>query len=274
MRKVYLLRLISIHGRAHALHSPARIIAQDPDSQIGRLFQPDAAVAEIPSGLREKFMLRSIVKVHVVVIRKDEFHESERVLRPRLLPDEQLARAELLDHVACDCSGSDDLLAAVHNFVSLLLQVVGIASDVRKEFSSCDGIGNTPVRPEYDILHGVAKYRGIVAIGFADHDIHRHSDLEVFVVSAEAKLGNIRDDGRLLISEGQPAPPLESQLHLPHPAGKRYVQICQCLRADSSVWVTPKPALKILHRGQKWTLIAPSIGSNSGVSRKVAHQPQ
>ena len=63
-------------------------------------------------------------------------------------------------------------------------------------------------------------------------------------------------------------------MHLPHPAAQRHVQIGQCLRADSSIRVPAKPALKILDRVHKRALINRSIGRNIRVSRKVAHQPE
>ena len=60
-------------------------------------------------------------------------------------------------------------------------------------------IGDTPVGPEHDIFHGVAKYRRSVAVSFAYHYVHLQSDFEVFVISAQVKLRDVRDDGRLLM---------------------------------------------------------------------------
>src|ERR1700691_2305113 len=145
MRKVYLLRRAPIHRCTDPIHVPARIIAQHPDGQIRGLSQSNTTMTEIPPGLREEFLRGSIVHVHAVVIRKNKFHQSERVLGTRRLPKEELAGPQLLGHVARDRSRRDYLLAAVYHFKSLFRQVVRIASYARKVFSLRDGIGNIPV---------------------------------------------------------------------------------------------------------------------------------
>ena len=76
-REIHLLRRASVHRGANAIHVPARIIAQDPDCHVGGPFQTDAAVAEIAAGLRKEDLLGSVVHVHVVVVGKDKFHESQ-----------------------------------------------------------------------------------------------------------------------------------------------------------------------------------------------------
>src|SRR5271156_4028829 len=217
MHEVYLLVWASVHGRADAVHVPvSRVVAQYPDSQIRGLFQPNATMAEIPPGPREEFLRGRIVHVHAIVIRKDKFHESERVLGTRRLSNEELAGPQLLEYVARDRPWRGHLLAAVYHLKSLFCQVVRIASYARKVFSLCDGIGNIPVRSEYDIRHFLFKHRRAVVVGFPDHDIHCQSDLEFFVIGTKAKLRDIHNDGRLLISIGHPAPAFESQLHLAH----------------------------------------------------------
>src|ERR1700683_4702827 len=115
-------------------------------------------MTEIPPGLREEFLRGSIVHVHAVVIRKNKFHKSERVLGTRRLPKEELAGPQLLEHVARDSSRCNHLLAAVYHFKSLFRQVVRIASYARKVFSLRDGIGNIPVRSKYDVRHFLFKH--------------------------------------------------------------------------------------------------------------------
>src|SRR5258708_22774789 len=104
MRKIHLLRSVPIHGRADAIHVPARIIAQDPNRQIGGLFQPNATMAEVAPGLRKEHLLWSVVHVHVLVIREDKFHESDRALWTPRLPGEKLSFPGLLEPPARSCS--------------------------------------------------------------------------------------------------------------------------------------------------------------------------
>src|SRR5271156_1957993 len=114
MREVYLLVWASVHGRADAVHVPvSRVVAQYPDSQIRGPFQPNATMAEIPPGPREEFLRGSIVHVHAIVIRKDKFHQSERIFRAGQLPNEEFASAKLREHVARHGPGYNDLLAVV-----------------------------------------------------------------------------------------------------------------------------------------------------------------
>src|SRR4029077_18662936 len=132
--------------------------------------------------------------------------KSERVLRAWQLPYVKFPYPELGEDDARPASRRDDILAAVHYLESLFSQVVGIASEAREEFSFGDGIGNIPVRPKYDVLHGIGKYGGIVGIGFAHHDIHRQRDLVVLIVCTEAKFGDVRDDESRVETNGQPPP--------------------------------------------------------------------
>ena len=112
------------------------------------------------------------------------------------MPDVQFPTLELHERILRHCSRRDHILAAAHYLESLFRQVFGIASDAREEFSFGDRIRNIPVWPEYDVLHSVAEYRGIVAICFAHHDTHREHDLVIFIVCAEAKFGDVGHDGR------------------------------------------------------------------------------
>src|SRR5580704_16921393 len=226
VREIHLLRRTAVHGGSDTLGSPSGIIAQNPRRQLCRLFQPDTAVAEIPAGLCEEFLSRSVVHVYVVAVRKEKFHQAERVLGSWLLPDEKLSRSKLAQHLARNCSVRNDILPGVHNFKTFLGQIIGILHNVGNQFPSYDGGRHLPVGAEDDVLHGLAKNRSVVvAERFAHHDVHRHADVEIFVIRAKTKLGNICNDGCLLISERQPPPPLQSKLHLPDPAAQRNIQI-------------------------------------------------
>src|SRR6204780_630376 len=119
MRKVYLLRRAPIHPCTDPIRVPARIIAQHPDGQIRGLSQSNTTMTEIPPGLREEFLRGSVVHVHAVVIRENKFHESERVLGTRRLPNAKLDGPQLREHVARDRSRRDCLLAAVYHLKSL-----------------------------------------------------------------------------------------------------------------------------------------------------------
>src|SRR5208337_2513185 len=179
VREIDLLGRAAVHGRANMLQVPSRIVAQDPYSQIGGVFQPNTSVAEIPPRLREELGGWSVVHVHVVAIWEDKLHLAECVLCARLLPDEKLSGPELTEFFARYRPVTDHPLLAVHNPESLLSHIARDASNVRNQFPSDDGGGYLPVWPEDDILHGVAKHRGMVAIGFAHYDVHGHSDIEV-----------------------------------------------------------------------------------------------
>ena len=106
-------------------------------------------------------------------------------------------------------------------------------------------IGNAPVGPEYHVLHNVFKDWSVVVIGFADDHIHGERDFEIFIVRAQAKFRNIRDDRRGVKSDGQPAPALQSELHLPHASAKRHIQIGQSLRSDFAVRGAAEAALEM-----------------------------
>src|SRR5258708_31306996 len=205
---------------------------------------------------------------------KINFTRPSEFFRTWHLPNVQFPRPELREHVARHCSRRDDILAVVHHLESLFSQVVGIASDVPEEFSFGDGIGNIPVWPENYVLHGVAKYRGIVVIGFAHNDVSRQRDLVCFVVRAEAKFGDVRDDGRRVEGNGQPPPAFERQLHLASSTAERNTKIGQGLGGDSSIRGSAMPALKTLDSVHQWSLVDCSIGGNARVGLEIAHQPE
>src|SRR5262249_2947788 len=117
----------------------------------------NAAMAEIPSLLCEEFLRRRIVHVHARAVRKDKFHESERVLGTWHLPDVEFPSPELREHISRHRSRRDNILTAVHYLESFFTQIFGVLSDSRQEFSFGDRIRNIPVWPEHDILHGVAE---------------------------------------------------------------------------------------------------------------------
>jgi len=142
---------------------------------------------------------------------------------------------------------------------------------VWKEFSFCDGMGDTPIGPEYDIIPWCPKYRGIVPVGFATTMFILQSDFKVFVVSAQMKLGMFATIA-IFDKQGATTASARESLHLPHAAGDRHVQIGQCLRADSVHPIPPTPALKILDRVHKRTLIHSSVGRNIRAGWEVAHQ--
>src|SRR5271165_5981034 len=91
VREIDLLGGAAVHGRMDMVRSPAGIVAQDPDSQVSGMFQPDAAVTEIAPGLREKLRGRSVMHVYVVAVWKDKLRQAECVLWTRFLSDEKLS---------------------------------------------------------------------------------------------------------------------------------------------------------------------------------------
>src|SRR5580698_2310013 len=53
MCEIHLLGGLALHRSANPLRVPPGIVAQHPRSQVGRPFQPDTAVAEIPPASRK-----------------------------------------------------------------------------------------------------------------------------------------------------------------------------------------------------------------------------
>src|SRR5208337_448096 len=163
VREIHLLGRAAVHGRANMIQVPAGIVAQDPHSQVGGVFQPDTAVAEIPPRLCEEFGRWGVVHVHVVAIWEDKLHLAECVLCARLLPDEKLSGPDLTEFFARYRPFTNHPLLAVHNLESLFPHIAGVASNVWNQFPSGDGAGHLPVWPEDNILHGVAKHGSLVA---------------------------------------------------------------------------------------------------------------
>src|SRR5258708_7690062 len=164
---------------------------------------------------------------------------------------------------------------AVHNFESLLGQVVGITNNLWNELASTDGWGHLPIGAKNDVVHGVAEHRSVVVSeGLADNHLHRRPDVEVLVVGAKAELGNICHDGGLSVSARQPPPSFERELHLLNALAQWDVQIRHCPSINSSTRFSPKPALKIHNRTHQSSLVFHLIRRNAGVRWQVANQTQ
>ena len=95
LREIDLRRIAFLHVRADRFERPLRPVAQDPLRERDRIFEADAAVAEVAARLREQLLRRRRVEVDVVLVREDELDEAESVVRAGLLPDLEGERAEL-----------------------------------------------------------------------------------------------------------------------------------------------------------------------------------
>jgi len=177
VREIHLLRRAAFHGSANTFRGPARIVAQDPRSQIVGPLQPDTTMAEIPSGLREEGYGWSVVHVHTIAVWKDKFHKSKGVLWARLLLDKKFSCSELAEQFIRNRPGRYDVLPAVHNLESIFRQVIRIVNKVRNYLISGNGIWHLTIWAENDVLHGVAKHGGVMVIRFANHDLHHHTDI-------------------------------------------------------------------------------------------------
>ena len=88
-------------------------------------------------------------------------------------------------------------------------EIVRVARDFWKELGFGNRIRNVPVGAENYILHGVAEDGRVVVISFSYHHAHHQGEMEVLVISAEAEFGDIGDDGRAVVADGEPAPAFE-----------------------------------------------------------------
>lgn len=85
MGKIDLLRRTSIHRRTDAIHVPAGIIAQNPDSQIRRPLQPNAPMAEIPRDCENNCRAGVSCKYTLKLFGKMNFTSPSEFLGPGLV---------------------------------------------------------------------------------------------------------------------------------------------------------------------------------------------
>src|SRR6516164_3633651 len=75
--------LVSKHCRLNSICSPISLTSQHPSCEGNRVFETNAAVAEITTGSCEQLSGRCAVHIYVVHIGKIKFDQSEGVLRTR-----------------------------------------------------------------------------------------------------------------------------------------------------------------------------------------------
>src|SRR5215813_8770462 len=96
---------------------------QNPLSQGHRVFDSNAAMAEVASRAAEKLAFRRAVQVDIVRIREHELHQPQGVNASWFLPDVQLSGGQLFDGVSVNRIRNDDRALLIHHFILMFTYV-------------------------------------------------------------------------------------------------------------------------------------------------------
>ncbi len=147
------------------------------------------------------------MQINIVRIRKDNFHETERICWSGLLPHHQAKRFYSFENFGADFIFRYDLAVRRDHLKIVLGDVIGIFLNMWHDFAALNAGRDFPVRPEDDVLNLFLKNRRFVAIGFSDDDVLIERDRAIRIHGPQPILGQIHDHGRLREGVRKPAPP-------------------------------------------------------------------
>lgn len=201
-----------------AIGSPIATILQDEFRQRLRIGDAHTAMTLRAARLVEEEFCRRIVEIDVEVVRKDELHASERIVRSRPLPDPKTRREEfgVGEHRGiddrCRITPSAEQLKAVPG------EVLAIASRLREDLVDGDRARDVPVRRELHVLHRAGEdWRSPVHELVADDDGHREN-ARTAGVPVESERRNVHDHEARTEVRRQPSKAFEVGLDFLHPA--------------------------------------------------------
>ena len=188
-----------------------------------------------PIRLREECFVGRVVQVDVVIVGKEELHETERVLRPRLLPDARLLAVLVVLHV-------------------LPREIAAIGGDLGGELLLLDVRRDVPVRPKDDGLHRVAEGGRHLPLVLGTDD-HLHAErLLPAVVRVEPERGDVDVDVAGAEGAWQPAVALEVGGDLPRALVGRNIERGERRCVERAVGGEPVAILELRElRGELWT---------------------
>ena len=183
--------------------------------QFDRLFDADAAMAEVAPVTREQVDRRRMVKVDVVPVGEHELDVAERVGRPRTLADAQRAGEHCVE-LRRRQHGVD--AARSHELETFAAPVRRVPAKPRNHFVAADRGWHVPVRAEFDAAQTlVEEGRGMVH-GLAHDDPHLLAHLDATIhdlVGAQHVLGDVDHDHAGAAHQRCPAKAFHRQRDLP-----------------------------------------------------------
>src|SRR5438477_1310850 len=168
-------------------------------------------MAKVTARPRKQSLCRSAVQVDVVLVRKHQLHQPERVGWSGLLPYLQLPRAKLPEDVISDYTRSHNISFWSGYLIAFVCHVAAVFVDRRNDFGATDGWRYVPVRTEHDELHIFFEDWRLGAIGLPHNNVRSKAYRAVTVKRSQTKFRNVDDDRRLRQFVWHPAPALQSQ---------------------------------------------------------------
>ncbi len=192
-------------------------------------------MTEVAGGIPEQFHRRGVVQVDGEPVRKHEFHPTEGIPRPGILP--QLEDKPPIVHlVPVDGRGVDFrsvVSPAGKDPDPLFCQVPGVGPHFGKDLLHGDLVGDVPVGIELQVFHRFAEDR-CRRVALPRDDPHRHHDPGL-LDDPQVEIGDVHQDVAPAEIAGDPAPSLQVQFDLANPVFDGDRKRRKRVRADDPV---------------------------------------